>query len=199
MLLRGVGPMPALRSPLIMANGPPPADGPESSVESKSARKRAHQAVQSLAESLLELPDALLDRVPLDSSVRDAVAFGRSLSKGARKRHVRHLANQLGEHDLDTIREALAAIRGESRRETARLHRAERWRDRLIGEGDAVLGELGEAYPGVDRQRVREYLRGILRERERDAPPRQFRALLRYLRELDQTTEADDVPAAPSQ
>ena len=102
---------------------------------------------------------------------------------------MRHLAKLLAESDLPAVREALAAIRGESRQETARLHRAERWRDRLIAEGDGAVGRLTDAYPEVDRQRVREHLRGIKRERSRNAPPRQFRALLRYLRALDGEAE----------
>ena len=69
-------------------------------------------------------------------------------------------------------------------RETAELHRLERWRERLIEEGDDALAEVIAAYPEVDRQRLRNLIRGAREERARGALPRRFRELLRYLRAL---------------
>ena len=118
-----------------------------------------------------------------------AVVAGRALKKGARARQVRHLGNLLSRVDLEPLREALAALEGKSAAETARLHRAERWRERLLTEGDEALAELLAAHPGADRQQLRTLVRKALEERARGAPPRRFRELLRALRGLE-----EDVP-----
>ena len=160
---------------------------------SRSARKRAHQAIQKLGVELMELSPTLLERLALPGPIYEAVTFGRTLSKGARARHVRHLANILLAADVQRIEQELAAARGDSKAETARLHRAEGWRDRLIDEGDCALSALVDEYPFVDRHRVRDLVRAVHRERARDAPRKHHRQLLRYLREVDQQQERDAV------
>lgn len=153
---------------------------------SKSARKRSHKALQELGAALLELSPAQLERVPLPPDVQAAVHAGRALRKGARARHVRHLGNLLAAIDAAPVHAALEGIRGASARDSARLHRAERWRARLLDEGDAVLGELIERYPLADRQRLRTLVRAAQRERAQGAPPRRQRELLRTLRALEE-------------
>ena len=55
---------------------------------SKSARKREHRALQGLGSELMALSSAQLGYVPLSEELRQAVAAGRRLKKGARARHV---------------------------------------------------------------------------------------------------------------
>jgi len=85
---------------------------------------------------------------------------------------------------LDAIRDALDAGGDAARRETAQLHRAETWRDRLLAEGDAALSELLVEYPQADRQHLRQLVRNAIDERKRNKPPHAFRELFRELREL---------------
>jgi ribosome-associated protein len=158
-------------------------------VPSKSARKRAHRSLQDLGDALMELSTTELERVPLDETVQAAVIHGRGLRKGARSRHVRHLGNLLSKVDAEPIREAVESLRQTSARDAARLHELERWRDRLMGEGDGALQELVVRFPTVDRQQLRALVRSVREERARDAPPRRFRELLRFLRSLQ---EAED-------
>src|SRR5690606_40270418 len=68
------------------------------------------------------------------------------------------------------------------RQETALLHRAERWRERLLAEGDAALAELLDAHPDADRQKLRQLVRSALDEQARNKPPRAFRELFKLLR-----------------
>lgn len=157
---------------------------------SKSARKRAHKALQSLGDTLMALSPAELERVCADPELRAAVAAGRDFKKGARARQVRHLGNLLARADLEPIEEALAALRGESARATGQLHRAERWRERLLdASDDDAITELLERHPGADRQQLRTLVRLARAERAREAPPRRFRELLRVLRALEEAAE----------
>jgi len=153
---------------------------------SRSARKRVHRALQALAGALLRATPGELARIPLPDPVREAVEAGRAMRRGARARQVRHLANLLERGEVAPIEQALEQLRGAGAHESARLHRLERWRERLIEEGDGVLGELAERFPDLDRQRLRALAREAREERAHQRAPRRFRELLRYLRELEE-------------
>ncbi|SOO30196.1 conserved hypothetical protein [Xanthomonas phaseoli pv. phaseoli] len=68
----------------------------------------------------------------------------------------------------------------------AAIHRVERWRERLLAEGDVALSELLEAYPAADRQQLRQLVRNAIHERAKNKPPRAYRELFQVLRELSQ-------------
>lgn len=151
---------------------------------SKSQRKRDALALQALADELVRLSPAELDGVPLTGELRDAVTSARELSRGAYRRQVRYLARLLRDAQADPIRRAVESLRRTSHEDKALLRRLERWRERLMEEGDAALAELLDEYPGADAQQLRQLVRNAHRERTAGRPPRSFRQLFRYLREL---------------
>ena len=156
---------------------------------SKSQRKREARALFELGRTLVELPPSRLGAVPLDADLLKAIEFTRSVTAHvARKRELQHLAKLLRRIDAAPIRDALEAMDNEARQLTARHHRAERWRDRLIDEGDAAVSALCEARDDVDVQALRQLIRNAQRERRRDKPPAAARSLFRSLRELDERT-----------
>ncbi len=63
----------------------------------------------------------------------------------------------------------------------ARFHRLEHWRDALLERGDDALGEVLEAFPHADRQRLRQLVRNARDEQQRGKPPRAARELFRLL------------------
>jgi len=166
-----------------------PAGG--STRPNKTALKRAHQALQKLAREMVELAPAKLDNMPLDDELRQALVEARSMRKNAFNRQIRYLGGLLAKRDPLPLQQALADLQGTSATATARLHRAERWRERLLEEGDAALGALAEDYPEVDYQYLRSLVRSALRERQQHKPPKQFRELYRYLHELDRDLDME--------
>jgi len=152
--------------------------------QSKSQRKRDALALQALADELAQLSPTELDAVPLPDALRDAVVAARELSRGAYRRQVRYLGRLLRDIDSDPIRSAVDARRGATHEDKARLKRLERWRERLVEEGDPAVAELLEEYPGADPQQLRQLLRNARREHAAGRPPRSYRQLFRFLREL---------------
>jgi len=151
---------------------------------SKSQRKRDALALQSLADELISLSPTQLESVPLGDPLRDGVISGRSLTRGAYRRHVRFLGRLLGDSDLEPIRRAVDAFHGASHQDKARIKRLERWRERLMEEGDPAVAELLEEFPGADPQQLRQLLRNARKEQAAGRPPRSFRLLFRFLRGL---------------
>jgi ribosome-associated protein len=160
--------------------------GADAARPSRSERKREHQVLQRLAAAALAAPAARLARLGLDEEIRDALRAGRAMKAStARARHVRHLANLL-EADPAAAAAIGAALEQDAHAhaaEVARFHLVERWRDRLLAEGDAGLGEFLADYPGADVTA----LRSLLRQAAKDAgTPRQAATARRLHRVLQQ-------------
>lgn len=85
--------------------------------------------------------------------------------------------------DPGPIREKLKVWDGVSNEETARVHRIERWRERLL-EDDGTIGALVRVHPGIDTQRLRSLVRNAREERKAGWPPRAYRELFRALRDI---------------
>jgi len=155
---------------------------------SRSQQRREALEIFKLAETLANLSDAELGRVPLDDELREEVLRTRAVTSHiARKRQTQYLAKQLrklGDEALDPIRRALDRDRVQAHHDAAELHRVETWRDRLIAEGDVALDDLIAQHPTADRQHLRQLARNARGERERNKPLHAYRELFRALREL---------------
>jgi ribosome-associated protein len=147
----------------------PPDEEDEPQRPSKSERKRAAHAAQQLGEELIRLRDPELDGLGLPERLLEAVRAARrirSRAGGARQRQ--YIGKLMREIDLEPIRAALAARSERDAIETQLFKRAERWRERLIGEGAAALDELARLRPGLD---LTEWSRRVgAAQRERGSP-----------------------------
>lgn len=168
---------------------------------SRSQQRRDALDVLSLAETLSGLSPAQLAKLPVPEHLLPHIAEARRITSHiAKKRQLAYLAKHMRREDdevLDAIRDALDAGGEAAKQETALLHRAERWRERLLEEGDAALADLLEEHPHADRQQLRQLVRNTLEERKRNKPPRTFRELFREIRELLSTDAASDAGGSP--
>lgn len=155
---------------------------------SRSQQREGALEVRSLAEQLVALTPAKLAKLPIPEDLMPhIVETQRITSHIAHKRQLQYLAKQMRREDdavLEAIRDAMEVGGEASRRETARLHRAEHWRDRLLEEGDAALTELLAEFPQADRQKLRQLVRNAADERAKNKPPHAFREIFRELREV---------------
>jgi ribosome-associated protein len=153
---------------------------------SKSALKRQMTALQKLGETLVELSDKELARMPIeDERVREVIHEARGIrSHSARRRHLQYLGKLMRDIDPTPIEAALEALHQRRRGDAAAFHQLEQWRERLLREGDPAVQALLEAFPAGDRQLLRQLLRQHRREVETGKPPAASRKLFRYLREL---------------
>ena len=152
---------------------------------SKSQKKRDMHALQEIGEELVALAAARLERIEMPEDLRSAIREAQRLTKHeARRRQMQYIGRLMRDVDPAPLREALDVVKGASAIETARQHRLERLRERLLGE-ETVLTENGAAHPGADLTRLRQLRRGTLHERDAGKPPKSFRELFRLLREID--------------
>lgn len=155
---------------------------------SKSQRKRDRQALQDLGRELVDLSDRQLGELGLLEDVLEPVREARRLQRGALQRQLRYLGACLANVDVDAVRANLERVQQPSRAEIVRFHGIERWRDRLLGNGDvtaeAAMTEFLAAHPEADAQLLRRLVRNAAVEANSGRPPKSARELFARLRDL---------------
>ena len=155
---------------------------------SKTRRKKESQALQDLGAELVALNEERLAAVELPDFLRDAVTDARRITGfEARRRQMQYIGKLMRKVDAEPIRARLEAWKSPERAQVALFKRIEAWRDRLLGEGDA-LEELLREYPAADRSQFDALVRDALRERAENRPPRSYRLLFQALRALLETS-----------
>lgn len=151
----------------------------------KTQIKKDMAVLFALSEEMSELPAGQLKALELPDIINKAVVEASGMPhKGARKRLLKFIAGQLNKIDIEPILEKLSRIKNKSAHAVREHHIVERWRDRLIAEGNDALTELLDEQPHADRQLLRQLLRNAQKETEAGKPPKSSRLLYRQLKEL---------------
>jgi len=151
---------------------------------SKTRRKQEMHALQTLGETLARLPGEQLARLDLPEILLDAIAQARHISqRGALRRQLQYIGRLMRDVDADHVRAQLESVQAGAAKEVAILHRAERWRQRLLSD-DHSLADFVASFPSTDVQKLRNLLRNVKREAAEQRPPRYFRELLRDIRQV---------------
>ncbi|MES9935175.1 MAG: ribosome biogenesis factor YjgA [Sedimenticola sp.] len=158
----------------------------EDDLVSRAQLKREMQALQELGARLMKLKPEIWQQFNFSESMFDALNESRRIKNhNAIRRHVRRLGKLLKDEDTQQVTELFARMDNEHLQDTQRFHRIERWRDRLIAEGDTALNELLDSCPNVDRQHIRQLVRTAAKESLQGKSPAAQRKLFKYLKQLD--------------
>jgi ribosome-associated protein len=142
---------------------------------SKSARKRHMHDLQDLGQELAELPASRVATLDLPESLRDALAeYRRTRSHEGRRRQMQLIGKLMRQADEDPIREAVAAFKLGSAKETLALHHAERWREELLASDDALTRWIAE-FHDTDVQQLRSLVRAARKDAKAVVPEGEVR------------------------
>ena len=133
-----------------------------------------------LAKTLMELPASALGKLELDEELRQSLDVARAVtSHNARRRAERGLAGDLRRMDdeLADLEARIANIQETGMAAPRLFQLAERWRARLIEEGEAAAREL----PGGPSPELLTLIANAQRERDTGRPPGAARALFRHV------------------
>jgi ribosome-associated protein len=158
----------------------------EEEYKSKSQLKREANALQELGQELIELAPAVLERIPMDDSLREAILDARSMTKGALKRQRQLIGKLMRGNDPQPIIQAIDTRRQKAMESVRRFHQLEDLRDQLIESGDQAMGDVLGRYPNADRQQLRQLTRQAQKEASQ-GKPNASRALFRYLKALEES------------
>lgn len=151
----------------------------------KTQIKKDIAVLFALGEEMSELSAAQLKNLELPENINKPLTEVAGMPhKGARKRLLKFIAGQLYKIDVEPFLEKLARVKNQSAHAVREHHLVERWRDRLIAEGNDALTALLSEQPHADRQQLRQLLRNAQKEAEAAKPPKSARLLYRYLKDL---------------
>lgn len=152
---------------------------------SKTELKRQMHALQDLGLRLTKLNKDQLAKLDLSDRLHLAIEeFHRIKSNGAQKRHLQYVGKIIRTEDSDKIEHDLGLYEAGQQAHTQTFHKLERWRDRLINEGNSALQEYIQEHNNADVQHLRQLVRNAQKELKLDKPPAAARKLFKYLREI---------------
>lgn len=147
----------------------------------RAGRAEADEA-DALMERLLDLDAAGLRQIPLEPQLAEDLWRVRSQRRdGGWRREVRRLTGELRDADRAPILEAVRRVEAGRSAATADFHQWERWRERLLTEGEQGLEALRQTWPHVD---AAELTRLVDEARTAGGRGPAYRELFRRLRAL---------------
>jgi len=151
----------------------------------KTQLKRELGELQKLVVEIIDLGEG--DRARLDLNDKFFAGVHRALAMKAssgRNREIKYLTKLLQQApNLEDIRNWFATRNSKHSAENRHFHALEKWRDRLISQGDEALQQYLEQYPDTDRQQIRALIRSAVKEKNTGKPAGAGKKLFRLLRE----------------
>ena len=158
---------------------------------SKSQRKRDASAAQQLGKDILNLSQEAQNSIDLPDGLRNALDDARRIKKNsALKRQLQYIGKLMRHIDVEPIHEQYLKLTNHYDQDIKALHQLEKWRDRLLTEGDKALEELLNEAPTADRQHLRQLVRQSAKETKLKKPPKSAREIFKYLKVLFSEVES---------
>jgi len=131
---------------------------------SKTRLKQQSQDLQVLGVAVTELSSDRLAAIDMPEALRDAIdQFRRTKSFEGRRRQMQLVGKLMRSADEEALREAVAAAKLGTAKETLALHEAERWRAALIADDDSLTRWMLD-HPDTDTQQLRSLVRAARRD-----------------------------------
>ncbi|MBE9567143.1 MAG: DUF615 domain-containing protein [Proteobacteria bacterium] len=154
----------------------------------KSQLKRDSQHLLDIGEDILKLKVEEVQALDLPAALEEAVSTAlRIKSRSGLKRQRQYIGKLLRSMDSEHLEAQLRKIQHRHDTNTAQFKRLERWRDMLIDNDKATLGEVIDHFPDIDRQHVNQLIRTAHQEKQREKPPAAARKLFKYLSEMEES------------
>ncbi len=150
----------------------------------KTQLKRELARLQKMVVEIIDLGEGDRARLRLDDKFLAGVQRASAMkASSGRNREIKYLTKLLQEQDLEYISNWFDTRNSKHSEENRNFHALEKWRDRLISQGDVALEQYLQQFPHVDRQQIRSLIRNAIREKDGGKPAGAGKKLFRQLRE----------------
>ncbi|MBF0282775.1 MAG: DUF615 domain-containing protein [Zetaproteobacteria bacterium] len=151
---------------------------------SKSQLKREAEAQTDLGKKLLEMKPSERKMLPLSGELLKALEESDRIHHHvAKKRQMKLLGKILRAMDSSAVAAVVNHLEKDELARTKHFHMIEKWRDRLINDGDIAIQQFIDEYPLASRQQLREWVRQANRDLAQEKPSRAARLIFKYIRE----------------
>jgi len=149
----------------------------------KSQQKREIQALLELGKQLAALDALALGNMDLPQPLLQALLDVQGMKHGAEKRQFKLICKMLRKIDTSSLLDTVDTLAAKKDELDKNFHRSERWRDRLIAEGQLAVTEFMAKYPQADASQIRQLMRNANKEIQQGKQHKSSRALFRLLRD----------------
>ncbi len=154
-------------------------------IKSKTQLKDEMHELQSLGEALLALPLSVYHTLPVPEDLDDALTAARKITAhGARRRQMQFIGKVMRTIDAAPLEAAYEEWKAGNKK-LAREHQyLEELRDKLITGDKVALDEFIQQHQDCDIQQLRQLIRLAQQEKKQDKPPKNYRKLFQFLKEI---------------
>ncbi len=146
--------------------------------KSKTQIKKEVEELQKLGVALSNLTKPQLERLDVPEKLRKALIEARSIKSNiAGRRHRQYIGALMRDVDPEPLRIALLNADTDSVVESDIEKQTRIWIDKFLTSDSADIEAFISAYPGVERQRLRQLVRNSIKERENKKPSKSLKTL----------------------
>lgn len=146
--------------------------------KSKTQKKKEAEKLQQLGLKLGQLSVAQLKRVDIPEKLKTALIDAKSITSNiAGRRHRQYIGVLMRDIDPESIQQALVEAKTDIPVEIDAMQEIKNRIDRLLADEASELAALLSEFPKLDRQRVRQLLRNIKKEKPGAKPCKSRRTL----------------------
>lgn len=156
----------------------------ESEFVSKTQLKQQAEQLKKLGLNLVDLKKGERDKIPLDDELLSAIELAIKINrkKDGFRRQLQFIGKLLRSRDIEEIETALQRLKSAHLETNKHFHLLEKLRDDIVAKGDKAINEVIEAYPNLERQKLRQLHRQAQQQSKQNKPPVASREIFQYLK-----------------
>jgi len=109
-------------------------------VESKSAKKRRHHMIEELGESLISMPEEIINQLELKNDLKYAISLAKKIKKrGALKRQIKLIGKLTKQENIEILFRKIQEYKDEENIEKKLFKETEFWREKILLEKDRAI------------------------------------------------------------
>ena len=145
---------------------------------SKTQIKREADALKLIGRDLVALSKKQLPQIPASELLFHAISVAHKIEgkHEALRRQIQYIGKVLRTEDCDAIRAAIDKLNNKHQQLTHATQRLQKLRDDLIEQGDNKINELLAQFPTLERQKLRQLVRQVNKEKKAEKPAKAAKA-----------------------
>tara|TARA_B100000925_G_C21787427_1_gene378999 strand:+ start:73 stop:549 length:477 start_codon:yes stop_codon:yes gene_type:complete len=109
-------------------------------MESKSAKKRHHHMIEKLGESLIKMPDEVINQLELKNNLKYAISLAKKIKKrGALKRQIKLIGKLTKQENVEILSRKIQEFKDEENIEKKLFRETEFWREKILSGKDKAI------------------------------------------------------------
>lgn len=155
--------------------------------KSKTQLKKEMHELQALGTRLLDLPDAVYQRIDIPDELERAISEARRIkSRSALRRQMQLIGKVMRRIDTTDIRSVIEDFDAGSRQQARQHQQLEQQRDALIENAPGAMADWIDKHPQGDIQQLRQLVRLAGKEQQQNSGKKFYRRLFQFLKEQEE-------------